>query len=235
MFMALLALALILPPPGARASPPPPRRELSMAIELPPPALTASDIPLSLVPPAAASVEGFTGYPQIVSLSCKSRSAVDWAAFFGVHIGEIAFLRGLPISDDPDVGFGGDVRGEWGQVPPNAYGVHAGPVARLLQQYGLPAHYHLYTPWKSVQDEIAAGRPVIVWVTGHVQAGQGQRYTAPDGHRTVVAPFEHTVILVGYDQAMVSIEDEGKRYSRTLDQFMISWQPLRDMSITAQP
>jgi len=232
----LLAIALAAASPTARGSPfPPPEEPPATNIEQPPPALPPSVIPLTLDPPASVQVNSFIGHPQILSLSCESRSAVDWAAFFGVHISELAFLRGLPVSSDPDTGFVGDVRAAWGQVPPNAYGVHAGPVARLLQDYGLPAFYHLYTPWRSVLDEIAAGRPVIVWVTGHVQAGQGQRYDAPDGHRTVVASFEHTVILVGYDRDSVIFEDEGQRYIRTLDQFMNSWQALRDMAITTQP
>jgi uncharacterized protein YvpB len=233
---AVMAIVLAISRPAARASPfSPPDEPPPPAIELPPPALPPSAVPLDLDPPASAQVDGFSGHPQILSLSCESRSAVDWAAFFGVHIGELAFLRGLPVSSDPDIGFVGDVRGVWGLVPPNAYGVHAGPVGRLLQQYEVPAFYHLFTPWRSVQDEIAAGRPVIVWVTGHVQAGQGQRYDAPDGHRTLVAPFEHTVILVGYGRDTVTIEDEGQRYTRTLDQFMDSWQALRNMSITTQP
>jgi uncharacterized protein YvpB len=217
---------LPLPPFG---QPPPP------VVELPPAFLPSSSLPLEFDPPASAQVPGFTGHPQILSLSCESRSAVDWAAFFGVHIGELAFFKALPVSSDPDIGFVGDVRGVWGQVPPNAYGVHAGPLARLLQQYGLPAGYHLYTPWRTVQQEIASGRPVIVWVTGHVVPGQGQLYLAPDGHRTVVARFEHTVMLIGYTSDSVTIEDEGDVYTRSLKVFMESWQPLRNMAITAQP
>src|SRR5207253_6222577 len=132
----------------------------------------------------------------------------------------------LPVSADPDIGFVGSVDGAWGQVPPYAYGVHAGPVARLLQDIGVPAYYHLYTPWSAVQAEIAAGRPVIVWVTGHVAAGQGQIYIAPGGHRTVVAPFEHTVIVVGYDRETVTISDEGRQYRRFLSTFFAAWNPL---------
>jgi uncharacterized protein YvpB len=197
--------------------------------------LAVSDIPIQSTPPDGAYVAGFVGHRQSLALSCESRSAVDWAGFFGVKIDELDFFRGLPISGDPDLGFVGDVHGTWGQVPPNAYGVHAGPVARLLQQYHLPAYYQIHMPWESLQAEVAAGRPVIVWVTGHVEAGTGQLYTAADGHRTVVAPFEHTVIVVGYDPGSVTIEDEGQRYTRTVDQFLKSWQALRNMAITAHP
>src|SRR5258708_6738126 len=148
---ALLAIVLAIARPTAPGAPfPPPEEPPPITVEQPPPALPPSDIPLMLDPPASAQVDGFIGHPQILSLSCESRSAVDWAAFFGVHIGELAFLRGLPVSTDPDIGFVGDVRGVWGQVPPNAYGIHARPVARLLQDYGLPAFYHLYTALRSV-------------------------------------------------------------------------------------
>jgi len=218
-------------PEAAPIAPPDPVSVLDS--EQPPGALSSSDIPLQPTPPDQASIDDFVGRPQTLPLSCESRSAVDWAGYFGFKIDELAFLRALPVSADPDIGFVGDVRGSWGQVPPNAYGVHAGPVARLLQQYGVPATYELYTPWQTVQSEVAAGRPLIVWVTGHVARGHGQIYTAPDGHRTVVAPYEHTVIVTGYGRGYVTVEDEGQRYIRSLDVFLQSWGALRNMAILA--
>ena len=186
-------------------------------------------------PPASAYITRVVGHPQSLALSCESRSAADWAAAFGFHIDELEFLNALPTSDDPDRGFVGDVNGAWGQVPPNAYGVHAGPVARLLNQYGVPANFQLFMRFETLQAEIAAGRPVIVWVTGHVEAGSGRLYVASDGHHTVVAPFEHTVIVIGYDPTTVTVMDGARRYSKPIEQFMASWQPLRYMAITASP
>lgn len=237
MSLVLLASGFTFSTAAASTSlrPPPPSLTPLPETEVPPYALPWSNIPIVATPPDSAFVDGFVGHGQILPLSCESRSAADWAGFFGVRIGELDFFGALPASNDPDRGFVGDVQGTWGQVPPNAYGVHAGPVAYLLRQYGLPAYYHLYTPWRAVQAEVAAGRPVIAWVTGHVEPVAGQRYTAPDGHRTVVARFEHTVIVVGYDLGTVTVEDEGRRYTRTLDQFLESWQSLRNMAITAQP
>ena len=74
-----------------------------------------------------------------------------------------------------------------------------------------------------------------MWVTGHVEPGQGQIYAAPDGHRTVVAAFEHTVIVVGYDHETVTISDEGHPYRRYLTTFLESWKALRNMTIMATP
>ena len=225
-----LALAPSTPPP-----PPYPITATPAATEAPPTTLPESDIPLALTPPDTALISDFKGHPQSLPLSCESRSAADWADYFGYAIRELEFLYDLPVSSDPDVGFVGSVRGAWGQVPPNSYGVHAGPVARLLRARGVPAFFHIYTPWSTIQSEIAAGRPVIVWVTGHVEPGHGQIYTAPSGHRTVIAPFEHTVILVGYTPDTVTFSDEGRQYRRLLTTFFDAWAPLRNMSITASP
>ena len=48
-------------------------------------------------------------------------------------------LNNLPVSDNPEKGFVGSVFGTWGQTPPNPYGVHAQPIAKLLREYGLDA------------------------------------------------------------------------------------------------
>jgi uncharacterized protein YvpB len=127
----------------------------------------------------------------------------------------------------------GDVKGAWGQTPPNAYGVHAGPVARLLNSYGVPAAGGRYLKWSVVQREVAAGRPVMVWVTGHVEAGHtAQIYTAADGRETVVAAFEHTVIVVGYTAETVTIVDGAQLYTKPLPVFLESWGTLRNMAVT---
>jgi uncharacterized protein YvpB len=195
-----------------------------------------SEVPVeALALPASARVMGVVGHGQRLPLSCESRSAADWAAFFGVEIDEMAFLHALPLSDDPDRGFVGDVNGEWGNLPPQAYGVHAAPVARLLREYGVPAESRRYLEWDDLRTEIATGRPVIVWVTGHVEAGEGILYTAGDGRRTIVARFEHTVIVVGYDEDSVLVVDGANTYRRSLDRFLASWGALRNMAITAAP
>lgn len=192
--------------------------------------------PQAAVPvPASARVEGVVGRRQTLPLSCEARSAADWAAFFGVEIDEMTFLNTLPLSDDPDRGFVGDVNGDWGGLPPNDYGVHAGPVARLLRNYGLPAESVRYSEWDDVRAEVAAGRPVMVWVTGHVEAGEGVTYTAGDGRRTIVARFEHTVIVIGYDEDSVLVVDGANTYRRSLDRFLASWGALRNMAIIAAP
>lgn len=198
-----------------------------------PTAVSAIDIVAGPSVPDSARIEGVIGHRQSLPLSCESQSAADWAAFFGISIAEREFLASLPTSDDPDRGFVGSVYGTWGQLPPADYGVHAPPVAHRLVEYGVPAQAQRYFEWDQVRAEVAAGRPVIVWVVGHVEPGESVVYVAADGRRTMVARFEHTVIVVGYTAEAVTVVDGARTYSRPLDQFLRSWGVLRNMAITA--
>ncbi len=186
--------------------------------------------------PDKAYISGLRGYPQRFTLSCESRSAVDWAGFWGVSIREKRFLGELPRSDNPDAGFVGDPDGKWGDIPPHSYGVHAEPVASVLRQYGLQAEARREMSWDDLRLEIAAGRPVIVWVVGQVWGGAPIRYTASDGHRTTVARFEHTMILIGYDRRSVALVDafSGKTQTYPIRTFLSSWGTLGRMAVVGQ-
>ncbi len=182
--------------------------------------------------PAVGKVLSVSGRGQALPLDCETRSAVDWAGYFGVAIDEFEFFSRLPLSDDPDTGFVGDVRGGWGQIPPASYGVNAGPVAAVLQYYRVPARAVTGLTWDALRAEIDAGRPVITWVIGSVGNGAAVAYTAAsNGHTTLVAPFEHTVIAIGYGADSVTVLDGGATYTRTLAQFLASWGVLGNMAI----
>lgn len=176
------------------------------------------------------------GHKQSLPLSCESRSAVDWANYFGVGIDELQFFSRLPISDNPELGFVGDVNGHWGEIPPNAYGVHAGPVATLLRDYGLAATAYRDVSWDAAQAEIRAGRPLVVWVVGHVWARPHPvLYTAADGAQVQVAPFEHTVILAGFDSSQVYVVDGANLETRPIDVFLSSWSGLGNQAVMLTP
>ncbi len=182
-------------------------------------------------PPESAQITGVVGRAQLYNLDCEARSAVDLAAFYGIRIDIHDFLNNLPSSDDPDSGFVGNYRDERGMLPPNSYGVHAGPVAELLREYGLDAHARKGMEWREMQTRIAAGDPVIAWVVGNVWPGTGFSYTASNGNTTTVTPFEHTVIVVGYDAESVAVVDGSLYYIRSLDEFLASWRVLDYMAV----
>ncbi len=192
----------------------------------PTPTPTVSPTIYPLLPPAQAHITDITGDIQKMPLSCEASAATDWAAYFGHKINEYEFQDRLPVSDNPDKGFVGSVFGAWGQIPPAPYGVHAEPVAKLLQQYGLNAHAVHAFSLNGIKKEVAAGRPVIVWVTGLVEPGSSVPYLDSEGDRTLVAPYQHAVIVIGYNPSSVTILDGGKFYQRSNPVFMQSWQSL---------
>jgi uncharacterized protein YvpB len=190
--------------------------------------------------PSSARIYNISGVNQALPLDCESRSAVDWAAYFGVNIGELEFFNRLPKSDDPDVGFVGNVFGTWGQIPPNPYGVHSAPVAQLLREYGVEAYAQRGAAWDKVREEIASGRPVMVWVIGSSNGVLPGRffpvyYTSSTGNTTVVSSYQHTAIVIGYTENQVTLLDGSKIYTRTLSQFLDSWSVLRNMAVMAVP
>jgi uncharacterized protein YvpB len=198
------------------------------------PTQIASPTPTSLPPtplPASAAIEGIKGYKQSMPLSCEASSAVDWAAYFGVDIDEQEFFDGLPKHDNPELGFVGDVYGSWGQIPPNDYGVHADPIAHRLREYGLNAKSVRQMSLEELKAEIAAGRPVILWVVGHVRRGTPVPYTGSDGGETIVAKFEHTVIAIGYTENKIRVLDGYKQYSVYQGEFMKSWNVLGNLAV----
>jgi subtilisin-like proprotein convertase family protein/uncharacterized protein YvpB len=187
--------------------------------------------------PKQAQITGVTGQGQALPLDCESRSAIDWANYFGVKIGEIKFFNGLPQSDNPDIGFVGNVYGTWGQIPPYPYGVHAEPTAKRLRHFGLSAVAQQPIPWENLKAEIAAGRPVIVWIIGSNPLTRGipEYYQPLEGNTTVVARYEHTVVITGYTQDSVFYLNGGNIYEIGLKQFLESWSVLGNMAITMQP
>lgn len=193
--------------------------------------------------PRSAQIYGVTGQGQALPLDCESRSAVDWANYFNVGINELEFFNGLPTSDNPDRGFVGSVYGRWGQIPPSPYGVHAEPIAKRLRQYGLPADAERYLTWNHLKAEIAAGRPVIVWILGstysypydYVVNGIPEYSISSAGELSIVARYEHTVVLTGYTQDTVSYLNGGTIYEKNLKQFLESWSALGNMAVIYNP
>ncbi len=187
--------------------------------------------------PGQSILNGISGKDQKYNLDCESRSAVDWAGYFGVSIGEDQFFNGLPEADNPDAGFVGNVNGLWGQIPPEDYGVHAEPIAARLRDLGLDAYARRPLKWDALRAEIAAGRPVIVWIigasAGGLQNGSPVIYTPSDGQHTLVAAYEHTVVVTGYTDSLVYYLNGDQVYTISVEKFLDSWSALGNMAVTA--
>ena len=176
-------------------------------------------------------ISGMRGHKQYFPLGCEAATAVDWADFFGVTINEFEFQTSLPLSDNPDLGFVGSVDGPWGQIPPYAYGVHAAPVADLLQEYGLNAQAVNGMTLEELKRQIAMDQPVIAWVIGNVVGGIPYEYTDSQGNKTTVAAYEHVVIVTGFSKDIIRYDNNGQMYEIPDWLFENSWAVLGNMAL----
>ncbi len=183
--------------------------------------------------PPEAYVSGVIGHAQSHSLSCESRSAADWATYFGVPLSEEDILSRLPSSKDPETGFVGSPDGAWGNIPPHSYGVYPPPVVSVLNALGVPAQARHGLTWDELRADVAGGKPVIVWIVGQMWAGQAIGYQVDGGNKTVVAAFEHTMIVIGYNQTQIQVIDaySGMTQTYPIKTFLDSWGVLENRAI----
>jgi uncharacterized protein YvpB len=195
-----------------------------------PPVLTPSSTP-ALALPDEHYILNISGHRQYFPLGCEAATAKDWANYFGKVFNEFEFQYKLPISDNPDLGFVGNVNSAWGQVPPYAYGVYAGPVADLLNTYGIPAKAYKGYSLDQIKAKIAQDKPVITWVIGNVVGGVAAEYTDSHGNKTIVAAYEHVVIVTGYNKDHLRYMTNGRFYETPNEVFLNSWGVLGNMVI----
>ena len=182
--------------------------------------------------PSSHYIRNIAGHSQHYYLSCESSAAIDWAWFFGVNIYESTFQADMPRSDNPDYGYVGDYTTRvWGQIPPYSYGVHAGPIAEGLRAYDLPALAVKGFTLDEVKQKLSEDKPIIVWIIGNLEYSEPVEYVDKEGRVAIVAPFEHVVILTGYDTESVRYMNNGKFYDAPTEVFLTSWGVLGNMAV----
>ncbi len=181
--------------------------------------------------PDSHYITDIRGHPQFFPLGCETSAAKDWANYFSRDFNEFEFQFRLPLSDNPDYGFVGDVNGPWGQTPPYAYGVYSGPIADLLNAYGIQAKAYKNYTLEQLKAKIAQNIPVIVWVIGNVIGGVPAEYTDSQRRTTIVAAYEHVVIVTGYSQDRIRYMNEGLFYEAPVSVFLNSWGVLGNMVV----
>lgn len=213
-------------------SPTPPPTPTSESTPVAQPTPQPSPVVTGSTLPPSAFITDITGHEQTYELGCEASAAVDWAGYYDVLIYESTFQFGLPLSDNPDLGFVGNVTTDgWGQIPPHAYGVHAAPIAELLREYGLPAQAVNGMTLEEVKAELAQGDPIIAWVIGNMVYSDPVKIYDKEGNLMIVAPYEHVVILTGYDEANITYMNNGMFYSVPAEVFLTSWGVLENMAV----
>ncbi len=181
--------------------------------------------------PTQVKITNFTSWHQLLGLDCEASAATQWAAYLGFSLDELEFQRSLPVSDNPDYGFVGDVNGAWGLIPPHGYGVYAGPVANLLNKDGVQAVAYKDYTLDQLKAKLAQGIPVIAWVVGNVTSGTPVVYTDAESREVTVAAYEHVIVVTGYTQNTITYATEGNTYTVSTQRFLKSWGVLGNMVV----
>ncbi len=132
---------------------------------------------------------------QAHNLSCESSAASMAARYHGLDLSEADVLAALPLSENPYLGFRGNVDGPTGGI--QDYGVYAGPIKAILEANGLRA-LPVSGGLDGIRAALARGNPVIAWVTYQLVAATPVEQTI-SGQQVTLVPNQHVVVVTGYD------------------------------------
>jgi len=148
----------------------------------------------SVSPPAEVRIQ-VAPQKQAHNLSCESSAASMAARYHGFNLSEAEVLAALPLSENPYLGFRGNVDGPTGGI--QDYGVYAGPIKTILEANGLMA-LPVSVGLDGIRAALARGNPVIAWVTYQLVAATPVVQTI-EGQQVTLVPNQHVVVVTGYN------------------------------------
>ena len=178
-------------------------------------------------------VSGIPAYKQVRSLSCEYASVFIATSAFGNPIPEDVYLASTPSAENPHFGYRGDIDGEWGRT--DDYGIYAEALVPTLEANGYAGEVTYEVDADLVRSQIDAGRPVIVWIA--TRGDTGFYEVDDEGNSFKLVPWEHVVVVYGYDDEQVYISDPGPGAYGTMSwgSFLEAWAVLDGMALTVYP
>ena len=179
-------------------------------------------------------IRGVPAVQQARNLSCEYAAAYAVTLFWGNPVTEGMFIREVPENANPHLGFRGNIDGPSGGL--TDYGIYAEPLVPVLERNGYQATA-FYNDTARFKANIRAGNPVVVWLT------TGRDIERPVYTRTVVGasfklvPWEHAVVVYGFDDYGVRLMDvgNGQYYYTDWSSFLRRWSYFDKMSLVIQP
>ena len=181
-----------------------------------------------------AVIENFPSLAQSYHLSCEYAAASAVTLYWGNQVTEQVFLRQVPRSPNPHLGFRGDITGVFGGI--NDYGVYAEPLVPVLQEYDYNASV-FYGGVNRLKANVAAGNPVIVWITTGKYTVRTPVAESYNGNTFTLVPGEHALVIYGYDSGgvyMMNVADGGYYYTEWAS-FLTRWSYFDQMALVITP
>ncbi|GAC1320802.1 MAG: hypothetical protein NVSMB22_05560 [Chloroflexota bacterium] len=181
---------------------------------------------------APVYLPGFPLLKQQHPLTCESAAAS--MATRGT-ITESQIMAILPRHLNPNFGFRGNPDGVEGKKNLIDYGVYAAPIHRALTRFGYQSDVITYGTDAQIKSYIHRGWPVVVWMTYALKPAV-PRLAAVDGVQFFLVPWEHAVLVVGYDAGTLLANDPWNaqlvRYRWSA--FNRSWGLFGNMALAVQ-
>jgi uncharacterized protein YvpB len=168
-------------------------------------------------------------YVQQRNLSCEYAAIQIATAAWGNAISEYSLDYTVGWSDNPHVGYRGDITGWWGNT--YDYGVYAEPLSWALAQFGFVGEV-AYTggdpSWLIRQ--IDMGNPVLVWL-----GLWGDQSVYENGYKVVAGM--HVLVAYGYDEGGIYLSDPAIGGPKYYDwgTFEWMWGVLDGMALSVYP
>lgn len=168
-------------------------------------------------------------YVQQRNLSCEFAALQIATAAWNAPVSEYSFDNLVGWSDNPHIGYRGNITGWWGNTWD--YGVYAEPLSWALPQFGFVGEV-MYTGGDAdpLINHIDRGNPVLVWLG--LWGDQGVYY---DGY--MVTAGMHVMVAYGYDEGGVYLSDPAIGGMKYYDwgTFIWMWTVLDGMSLAVYP
>lgn len=178
-------------------------------------------------------IDGIPAYQQERSLSCEYASIQIATSAFGNPIPEGDYLASTPQSDNPHFGFRGDIDGPWGIT--DDYGIYAEALVPNLEAHGYTGDVSYGADRGYLQSQIDAGHPTLVWIA--TRGDTGFYETDAEGNSFKLVPYEHVVVVYGYDDTGVYISDPGNASYQHMswNWFLDAWSVMDGMALSIYP
>jgi uncharacterized protein YvpB len=173
-------------------------------------------------------------YVQQRNLSCESASLVMAMGVYNVWVSEWTIGQLVPLSDNPNWGYRGNIDGWWGNT--TDYGVYADPLVEPLAELGFRSSViAAKDDPAALKRYLANGVPVVLWL-GYWGDQSYTEYTE-DGTPYRLNPGYHVVVASGYDESGVYAIDPatGAEVSWAWPDFMWMWNAMEGMGLAIWP
>jgi uncharacterized protein YvpB len=173
-------------------------------------------------------------YVQQRNLSCEYASLVMAMGAYNTWVSEWTIGQLVPLSDNPNWGYRGNIDGWWGNT--TDYGVYPKALVKPLAELGFrSAVLGGADEPTALKQYLANGVPVVLWL-GYWGDQSYIEYTE-DGTPYRLNPGYHVVVASGYDESGVYAIDPatGAEVSWVWSDFMWMWNAMEGMGLAIWP